>query len=250
MTPVLGATNSNNPATAGGNGHGPQISAALKHDTSPALKTMRPAKSAGKANNKKTAVPLHDVPHSNLNPAAKSGTADVQTSVTTNTMPAFQQNFEGVGNLNGVLPPDTQGAVGPNNYVQMINLSFAVYDKQGNLQYGPVPNTTLWQGFGGPCETFNGGDPITMYDENADRWFMSQLAYPGGSQGYHQCIAISQTGNPTGAWYRYDFLFSSDTLNDYPKFGGHPGDRPVQPGNADRAVPHRLQWFRWSDRRC
>jgi len=101
----------------------------------------------------------------------------------------------------------------------MINLSFAVYDKQGNLLYGPVPNTTLWQGFGGFCETFNGGDPVTMYDEAADRWFMSQLAYPGGADGYHQCIAISQTGDPTGAWYRYDFLYSATTLNDYPKLG-------------------------------
>ena len=61
-----------------------------------------------------------------------------------------------------------------------------------------------------------------MYDESADRWFMSQLAYPGGPQGFHQCIAISQTSDPTGAWFRYDFLFSGDTLNDYPKFGAWP----------------------------
>src|SRR5262249_12085464 len=28
-----------------------------------------------------------------------------------------------------------------------------------------------------------------------------------------------QTPDPTGVWFRYDFLFSSTTLNDYPKFG-------------------------------
>jgi hypothetical protein len=196
------------------------VSNAVKHDVSPDLRTLRPPY-LGRAEAKLSALPRRDVPHGDTMQAA-SGSAAVQNSVVTNSMPSFGQNFEGVGNLNGVLPPDTQGDVGPNNYVQMINLSFAVYDKRGNLLYGPVPNTTLWQGFGGPCETFNGGDPVTMYDESADRWFMSQLAYPGGSVGYHQCIAISQTPDPTGAWYRYDFLFSSNTLNDYPKFGVWP----------------------------
>jgi N-acetylneuraminic acid mutarotase len=199
----------------------PVVKSALKHDKSPALKSIKP-KVPKQGNQKTKDLPLLPVPHNNVTGPtanAKSGSADVQKSVVTNNMPTPQQNFEGVGNLNGVLPPDTQGDVGPNNYVQMINLSFAVYDKQGNLLLGPLPNTALWQGFGGVCETFNGGDPVTMYDEAADRWFMSQLAYPGGADGYHECIAISQTGDPTGAWYRYDFLYSATTLNDYPKFG-------------------------------
>jgi hypothetical protein len=51
-----------------------------------------------------------------------------------------------------VLPPDAEGAVGPNDCLQMVNLSFAVYDKQGNLLHGPVPNDTLWQGLGGECD--------------------------------------------------------------------------------------------------
>ena len=194
------------------------VKKALKHDTTPALKTMKP-KHVDQGKHKTADLPVLPVPHGKLNNTAKNGSADVQRNVVTNNMPSPQANFEGVGNVNGVLPPDTQGDVGPNNYVQMVNLSFAVYDKAGNLLLGPVANTTLWQGFGGPCETFNGGDPVTMYDEAADRWFMSQLAYPGGADGYHECIAVSQTGDPTGAWYRYDFLYSATTLNDYPKFG-------------------------------
>jgi N-acetylneuraminic acid mutarotase len=209
-------------ASAQAPGLTPMVHTAVKHDTSPPLRTMKPALRPASAKIK--TIPLHNPPHKAVNSSAQKTTADVQKakSVVTDTMPGFQQNFDGVGNVNGVLPPDTQGAVGPNNYVQMVNLSLAIYDKQGNLKYGPVPNTTLWQGFGGPCETFNGGDPVTIYDESANRWFMSQLAYPGGSAGYHECIAVSQTGDPTGAWYRYDFLFSSNTLNDYPKFGVWP----------------------------
>ena len=68
-------------------------------------------------------------------------------------MPATTQNFEGVGNVNGVLPPDTNGAVGPNHFVQWVNLSLAIWDKLGTKLYGPVTGNTLWSGFGGPCQT-------------------------------------------------------------------------------------------------
>jgi N-acetylneuraminic acid mutarotase len=198
----------------------PEVRTAVKHDTSPALRSMRPSRAAVQAETKTKVSELarREVPHARAGEATRE-TADVQSDVVTNAMPEFGQNFEGVGNVNGVLPPDTQGDVGPNHYVQMINLSFAVFDKQGNRLLGPLPNTALWQGFGGPCETFNGGDPITIYDEAADRWFMSQLAYPGGAQGFHACIAVSATPDPTGPYHRYDFLYSQTLLNDYPKFG-------------------------------
>jgi uncharacterized repeat protein (TIGR01451 family) len=134
--------------------------------------------------------------------------------------PAPRQNFNGVGNVDGVLPPDTNGAVGPAHYVQWVNLSFAVYDKAtGARLLGPVKGSTLWSGFGGPCETSNDGDPIVLYDHLADRWLMSQFALPGGSQGYWQCLAVSTSGDPTGAYHRYAFRWSDTKLNDYPKFG-------------------------------
>jgi Carboxypeptidase regulatory-like domain/Kelch motif len=200
---------------------GPDVTSDVRHDTSPALRTMKPSRETlAQAQKAQTSeLPRHAVPHAQQGGEATQRTAAADTGVVTNAMPDFDQNFEGVGNVNGVLPPDTQGDVGPDHYVQMINLSFAIYDKQGTRLYGPVPNTTLWQGFGGPCETVNGGDPITIYDEAADRWFMSQLAYPGGPQGFHACIAVSASSDPLGAYHRYDFLYSGDTLNDYPKFG-------------------------------
>ena len=131
-------------------------------------------------------------------------------------------SFDGVNNVNGVLPPDTNGDVGPNHYMQWVNLSFAIYNKSGGLLYGPAAGNTLWSGFGGTCQTSNDGDPIVLYDQLADRWMVSQFAVPGGTSGYHQCIAVSQTGDPTGAWYRYDFLYSSTNMNDYPHFGVWP----------------------------
>lgn len=137
------------------------------------------------------------------------------------------QNFEGIANVDnasGVMPPDTQGDVGPNHYVQMVNNSFAVYDKSGNLLLGPTDNDTLWSGMGNLCETNGMGDPITIYDHLADRWFMSQFAFKVRGLGtptdpYYQCIAVSQTSDPTGAWYRYAWEWPGDKMNDYPHFG-------------------------------
>ena len=131
-----------------------------------------------------------------------------------------QINFDGVGNVNGVYPPDTDGDVGPNHYFQMINLSFAIWDKEGNRLYGPVDNSTLWAGFIGPWTGTNDGDPIVLYDELADRWMASQFALNNGNGKWYQLIAISATPDPLGEYYRYAFEF--DAMNDYPKIGVWP----------------------------
>lgn len=128
-----------------------------------------------------------------------------------------QVNIEGVGNVNGVAPPDTDGDVGPDHYFQMINLSFAIFDKQGNKLYGPVDNSTLWDGFIGSWTGTNDGDPIVLYDSEADQWMASQFAINTGDGTYWQLIAISETGDPLGPWYQYAFEFPA--FNDYPHLG-------------------------------
>ena len=151
----------------------------------------------------------------------------VQTTPAVTAVAGPTRSIEGVGNVNSVVPPDTNGAVGPNHFVQWVNLSFAVYSKGDAttppaLLYGPAPGNTIWRGFGGACETTNNGDPIVRYDRLADRWVMTQLALPNSFLGllfapFYECIAVSATPDPLGAYYRYAFSF--DKLNDYPKFG-------------------------------
>ena len=121
-------------------------------------------------------------------------------------------SFEGISNVGQstviggkVTPPDTNGDVGPNHYVQTVNLSFAVYDKSGTLLLGPMANNTIWSGFGGACETTNDGDPIVLYDHLADRWLFSQFANALVGPPFYQCVAVSQTPDPTGSWFRYQF---------------------------------------------
>lgn len=114
--------------------------------------------------------------------------------------PAINLSFEGIS-ATGYVPPDTIGDVGPNHYVQMVNTSFAIYDKTGNLLDGPHPINQLWQGQGNLCASQNGGDPVVLYDPLDDRWLLSQFT----SSGNNVCMAVSQTGDPLGSYYLYQF---------------------------------------------
>ena len=135
-------------------------------------------------------------------------------------------NFEGLEFTDPVFPPDPNGAAGPNHFVEIVNTSFGVYSKTGTLLYGPAEISTLFAGFGGRCQTTNGGDPIVLYDRYANRWLISQLAFNapriGAWSDFHQCVAVSATSDPLGAYNRYDFLISQTLLNDYPKIAVWP----------------------------
>jgi hypothetical protein len=124
-----------------------------------------------------------------------------------------------------VSPPDTTGDLGPNHYVQWVNLRYAVYtvtrDANGISGFNLVPGfpkngNVIWQGFGGRCESDNDGDPIVQYDQLADRWVLTQFAVAG--QPYTQCVAVSTGPDPTGTYFRYSYSFGRD-FNDFPKMG-------------------------------
>jgi hypothetical protein len=147
----------------------------------------------------------------------------VQESAPVGVASVVEVGFDGLGNVNGVLPPDPTGAIGPNHYVQAVNLSFAVYDRAGTRVYGPANTNTIWANFGGPCQTTNNGDPVVLYDRAAGRFIISQFALPNYPSGpFYECIAVSTTSDPLLGWYRYAFLVSNTKMNDYPKIGVWP----------------------------
>jgi hypothetical protein len=135
-------------------------------------------------------------------------------------------NFEGVGQVGGpldcpsvvgfgVVPPDTNAAVGDTEVVQWVNLCYAVFEKSsGALIAGPFAGNAFWNGFGGPCETSNDGDIIIQWDKSNHRWLASQNVF---SAPYMTCIAVSQTADATGSYYRY--AFPQPGFPDYPKWG-------------------------------
>jgi len=164
-------------------------------------------------------IPLVDAPGLASDPVvqAQPGTAAPVTPGI-----GFDGIGKGLGNFTvHYAPPDTTGAVGDTQYVQWVNVSLAVFDKAtGALTYGPVNGNTLFQSLGGACATSNDGDPIVQYDKIANRWVLSQFAVPGGSAGYWQCVAVSQTSDATGGYYLYAFQYPQ--FNDYPKMGVWP----------------------------
>jgi len=122
------------------------------------------------------------------------------------------QNFEGVS-AQGYYPPDVDGDVGPDHYFQVTNVKYAIFDKNGVKLIGPLNNSTV---FSGLPNNSNDGDAVVLYDENADRWLFSQFSLPNYPYGpFYQNVAVSQTPDPTGAWYRYQFEFAD--MPDYPK---------------------------------
>jgi hypothetical protein len=195
---------------------------ATHHDVSRALRDLPPNPDAAEGNEKAAHAPKH-VPR---RPHAQPGFRDpaVQLSIPAPLLASPTTSFDGVNNRDSVLPPDVNGDVGPNHYVQWVNLSYAVYNKSGTRLAGPLSGNQLFSGFSGTaCATSNDGDPIALYDELADRWMLSQFALPNYPSGpFYQCIAVSQTGDPAGAYYRYQFKISDTKLNDYPKFGVWP----------------------------
>jgi len=166
-------------------------------------------------------------PELERDPLLDASNAAVQTSALT---PAPSLSFEGTTDDDNaavlgfrVVPPDTNGAVGLDHYVQENNLVLEIFDKAtGATVLGPAAGNVLWSGFGGICQTDNDGDPTVVYDHLADRWVFSQFANPPAGNDGHQCFAVSTTPDPTGPYFRYDFLVSPGKFNDYPKLGVWP----------------------------
>jgi len=120
-------------------------------------------------------------------------------------------------------PPDTNGDVGPNHYLQTVNTGFRVFDKSGNPLTPFITYNSFFSALGNstPCGdgVSNDGDPFAFYDQVADRWVVSDFAFPGfpGPGPFYQCVGVSQTSDPTGAYNLYAVLVSATDLDDYPK---------------------------------
>jgi hypothetical protein len=201
----------------------PKFSKAVAFDVSPALRSLPLGKKHVADPSKLLEIRPEGGPRAKSK-GYKSGDGALQLlKPAAPTIPAPLLTFEGLSNEDNfnifgfrVNPPDPNGEVGPNHFVEMINLVFAVYDKAGNLLLGPVDTGSLWAGFPITDCTDPSGDPVVLYDQFMDRWLLSQFTTAGPE--YFNCVAISTTGDPTGTYYRYAF---STGLNfpDYPKYG-------------------------------
>lgn len=180
----------------------------------------KPVRTFPKAKAKSTSPGL--TTDSALSQPLRSGSADEALQATeapvNDDLSAPLVNFAG---MQGGGPPDPVGDVGPNHYVQMINSTFQIWNKDGTSPAGggPFAINSLWTSNSvndNGCDTQNAGDPIVLYDQTVDRWMLAQFTSPRTAP-FDMCIAYSQTPDPTGAFFTYSFRLSAS--HDYEKFG-------------------------------
>ena len=109
---------------------------------------------------------------------------------------------------NTATPSDPTGEIGRDYYFASWNSSFRFFNIDGTTASPPSSLSTLF----GNDES---GDPIAMYDSEADRYIITSM----GSSGLN--FAISQTNDPIlGGWHVYNAMsFGTDgQFPDYPKY--------------------------------
>jgi hypothetical protein len=124
-------------------------------------------------------------------------------------------------------PPDTNGDVGPDFFVQAVNTSIGIFRKTTGVREAAFTFNSLWSGAGTGtlCDNTHRGDPTVTYDPIGDRWFVADFAFSGSgtTPPFYECIAVSKSGNPlTSGWWFYA-IRGDDAAHpyfpDYPKMG-------------------------------
>ena len=125
-------------------------------------------------------------------------------------MPSPILTFAGMNSTQsgcGCLPPDSDGDVGPNHYINSVNSSIKIFDKLGTALNGT--NGTTYNSFfsalgpSTPCgNNRNDGDGIVFYDHMADRWVVSDFAFAAfpGAGPFMQCIGVIEDQRPCSRW--------------------------------------------------
>ncbi len=205
----------------------PEFHKAVAFASSPAVRDLTPAKPHSRSGNIALRHSLVDVPDptNSKYPIHDADGAVAHSSAV--PMPTPGLTFDGLSNYDNIdayslliIPPDITGDVGPNHYVQAVNALVRVFDKSGNAVTPPFRMSQLFASLGTPCSTRDDGEPIVLYDPFADRWFMSQ--YCNDFPPFRQMVAVSKTGDPTGAYFVYEFVMPNVKINDLPKFGVWP----------------------------
>jgi hypothetical protein len=143
----------------------PIVRRAEKVDLSPPLRSIQPLQAETHVTDRVTPreVPLGRRPIARSAAAATETLAPadpvVQNSVSALKTPAPTIAFEGISNADNValtgfsiLPPDTVGDVGPNHYVQLVNVLLKSSTRAARHCWGLSPSAPCSQASAGLCE--------------------------------------------------------------------------------------------------
>ena len=202
----------------------PQVSQAVKFAETQNLRDIIPAQKDNLKNfdGKNVRVVSENLPKQKGN-----GTHDADAALAQNSlvpMPTPSLSFDGLISMDNAnaynavfIPPDMNGDVGPNHYVQIVNSLIRIYNKNGNAVTPPFKISTIFAQLNTACATRDDGLPVVLYDPLSDRWMISQ--YCNFFPPFRQMVAVSKTNDPTGAYYAYEFVMPNVRINDFGKFG-------------------------------
>ena len=113
------------------------------------------------------------------------------------------------------IPPDVHGAVGPNHLVTALNTQIRVQNRTGDVLQ-TLSTFVFWF----PLAINSVSDPRVLYDRFNDRWMQTIIVDPFGASSAI-CVAVSQTGDPTGDWnlFKIDVDSSDTNWADFPSMG-------------------------------
>jgi hypothetical protein len=124
--------------------------------------------------------------------------------------------IEGAADVDGESPPDTNGAVGRDEFVEVTNSHITIFQKSNPSN---TTSTALSAFFG----YFTQGlfDPRVVYDSTWNRWIVSADAFPESAALQRMFLAISTGPSAFGSFFIYSFgvTFNSGDFWDFPQVG-------------------------------
>ena len=125
-------------------------------------------------------------------------------------------SFNGILDNGTTIPPDISGAAGNSFLMETTNQEFNIFNKSGSLN--SVVNIAS---FFASANGFNYFDPHVAYDANHQRFIVCVDGYYVSDTNTAIFLGISQTSDPTGAWYVYsvDAVGNDSDFFDYPTVG-------------------------------
>src|SRR6202022_748158 len=144
-------------------------------------------------------------------PATTAPVAPVAPAAVGNYQPVAGRSWEGLHQDN-LAPPDPTDAIGPNSFIQMINLQMGIYNRSGTV----ITSDTLEHMTG---STHFLSDPQIIWDPSSNRFFYLVLDATNDTMFW----GFSKDSNPTtlpGRFCNYNSDFGwGANLPDYPKLG-------------------------------
>jgi hypothetical protein len=118
----------------------------------------------------------------------------------------------------GFIPPDTDGAVGVNHFVEMINGRYSVYRKSDGVRVQTATLDSFWSTAGAAPTNFS-FDPRVLYDKYSGRWYAASVDRAGLANNF--LVAVSNTADPTGGWkaFKIDSDPNDQRWADFPTLG-------------------------------